>query len=463
MGFTPKIWQDRVSEYPTRRLLTYQDTSMQQVTVQRDEGVVSAQGDSFTAANMNGLESRIGTAFSQVNTSDTYSGLGTSATTIVGAINEVKSYTAPNYDTTAGYERGDLVFYQDVMYMCTSWAGIPAPAGDFDAQYWQRANNPSGSYMRQYNPVGEGSMSISRGIGTEGASSFAFHATAGNYLSVAFSGADVSGERAFGLGGHAVGTRSLTHYGYTGQYAEKSVAIGGAEVDAPNAFAFGDNNVVNLNAAHSAVYGHMNNVYGKNMMVFGLAATEENNHNYIELVGNGETEIDPETQLETVVERSNARTLDWNGNEVLAGKLTIGGTPSQPTDAARLQDLDRTLESVTNQIPVNVPHNTPTNVYDFKLSPGTYMLHVVCRCTGASAGRRHLGLFSSETGTGFYDSAYFAETDSNAIGDETITLNLFTLVKFTSSNQPVYVRVTQTNQTNATITVTPRIQYVKIG
>ena len=207
----------------------------------------------------------------------------------------------------------------------------------------------------------------------------------------------------------------------------------------------------------------MNNVYGKNMMVFGLAATEENNHNYIELVGNGETEIDPETQLETVVERSNARTLDWNGNEVLAGKLTIGGTPSQPTDAARLQDLDRTLESVTNQIPVNVPHNTPTNVYDFKLSPGTYMLHVVCRCTAASAGRRHLGLFSSETGTGFYDSAYFAETDSNAFGDETITLNLFTLVKFTSSNQPVYVRVTQTNQTNATITVTPRIQYVKIG
>ena len=37
--------------------------------------------------------------------------------------------------------------------------------------------------------------------------------------------------------------------------------------------------------------------------------------NYIEIVGNGTTTTD----------RSNARTLDWSGNEMLTGTLTIGG------------------------------------------------------------------------------------------------------------------------------------------
>jgi hypothetical protein len=33
-------------------------------------------------------------------------------------------------------------------------------------------------------------------------------------------------------------------------------------------------------------------------------------------------------------ERSNARTLDWNGNEVLAGKLTVGVNPTNAMDVA---------------------------------------------------------------------------------------------------------------------------------
>ena len=37
---------------------------------------------------------------------------------------------------------------------------------------------------------------------------------------------------------------------------------------------------------------------------------------YVEIVGNGATSSN----------RSNARTLDWSGNEVLAGNLTVGGT-----------------------------------------------------------------------------------------------------------------------------------------
>ncbi len=59
-----KTWVDRVSEYPTRRTITDTTTLVaQQVTVVRDEGTVTEQGDVFDAATMNNLESRINSAF----------------------------------------------------------------------------------------------------------------------------------------------------------------------------------------------------------------------------------------------------------------------------------------------------------------------------------------------------------------------------------------------------------------
>lgn len=47
---------------------------------------------------------------------------------------------------------------------------------------------------------------------------------------------------------------------------------------------------------------------------------------YVEIVGNGTGT--------TSSARSNARTLDWSGNEVLAGKLTVGAGPTNSMDVA---------------------------------------------------------------------------------------------------------------------------------
>lgn len=59
-----KTWVDRISEYPTRRTITDTTTLVaQQVTVVRDEGTVTEQGDVFDASTMNNLESRINSAF----------------------------------------------------------------------------------------------------------------------------------------------------------------------------------------------------------------------------------------------------------------------------------------------------------------------------------------------------------------------------------------------------------------
>ena len=56
---------------------------------------------------------------------------------------------------------------------------------------------------------------------------------------------------------------------------------------------------------------------------------------YIEIVGNG---LDDQT-------KSNARTLDWSGNERLAGKLTVGAAPTNNMDVTTKQYVDTHIAS----------------------------------------------------------------------------------------------------------------------
>lgn len=66
--YVSRTWKDRISEYPTRRILTDTTTlEIQQVTVTRDEGTVTEAGDNWDASNLNGMESRINSAFSALS------------------------------------------------------------------------------------------------------------------------------------------------------------------------------------------------------------------------------------------------------------------------------------------------------------------------------------------------------------------------------------------------------------
>lgn len=65
MSFLKKIWQNRQSEHPSRRILTNVNTNdIMMVEVARSEGEVLAEGDAFDESNMNDLEERIENAFS---------------------------------------------------------------------------------------------------------------------------------------------------------------------------------------------------------------------------------------------------------------------------------------------------------------------------------------------------------------------------------------------------------------
>lgn len=69
MAFSLKTWVNRISEYPNRRKLTHEDGSTELVTVARAEGKISAEGNAFSAEEMNDLENRIKGGFDEVNQS----------------------------------------------------------------------------------------------------------------------------------------------------------------------------------------------------------------------------------------------------------------------------------------------------------------------------------------------------------------------------------------------------------
>lgn len=59
MAFDKKTWEDRLTAFPSRRRLVKEDGTSELVTVSREEGEISQEGDAFSAANMNDLEERI--------------------------------------------------------------------------------------------------------------------------------------------------------------------------------------------------------------------------------------------------------------------------------------------------------------------------------------------------------------------------------------------------------------------
>lgn len=68
MSFTQKTWKDRISEHPNRRTLTdVSNNTTITVDVAREEGTISQEGDPYSSANMNDLESRIANGFSTLS------------------------------------------------------------------------------------------------------------------------------------------------------------------------------------------------------------------------------------------------------------------------------------------------------------------------------------------------------------------------------------------------------------
>lgn len=91
--------------------------------------------------------------------------------------------------------------------------------------------------------------------------------------------------------------------------------------------------------------------------VAGKFNVEDKNSVYAEIIGNG-TKDDA---------RSNARTLDWNGNEILKGKLTLGKAPEKNFDAVTKKYVDD-LKSASDKAISDVKTSTNETISDFTSS-----------------------------------------------------------------------------------------------
>lgn len=64
MAFEKFNWENRISQYPNRRIITNVENNVEEVVeITRDEGTILNNGTSFSAENMNNLEERISDMF----------------------------------------------------------------------------------------------------------------------------------------------------------------------------------------------------------------------------------------------------------------------------------------------------------------------------------------------------------------------------------------------------------------
>ena len=186
--------------------------------------------------------------------------------------------------------------------------------------------------MDKANPTGTGSLSLNRKAGTG----------TGNYSVAVGENNEASGAHAFaeGLGCKASGDRAHAE-GY-------NCTASGATAHVENS-----TNVASGNQAHAEGYGNEANhlcqhVFGQYNVADTSTAAANARGNYVEIVGNG-------TNTNS---RSNARTLDWNGNETLAGGLKINGNQDVTIVGSFSNDITTTADGLAA---VTIPSGVSIN------------------------------------------------------------------------------------------------------
>ena len=177
--------------------------------------------------------------------------------------------------------------------------------------------------------VGTGSIALGNGVTSSGTNSCA----EGDYTiaSGQFSHAEGSGTIASGLASHvegeaieASGEASHAEGGGTTASGGTSHAEGySTTASGYSSHAEGVNTIASGYGSHAegsnTTANHLaQHVFGRYNIADPSTAAATNRGNYVEIVGNGTS----------ASAKSNARTLDWDGNEILAGNLTLGGTSS---------------------------------------------------------------------------------------------------------------------------------------
>lgn len=320
---------------------------------------------------------------------------------------------ADDYSEIETYQEGDVVVYDNKFYINTT--PISAPGEAWNPDHWQPVVLSDliptvEDKMDKVNPVGSGSFSLNRKANTTiGTNSFAegqnttasgrnahaegYNTTAsGDYshsegfnttVSNFSSHAEGQGTTASGYTSHAEGISTTASHSYSHAEGQNTIASGEAS------HAEGRYTTASGEASHaegnSTVANHRSqHVFGEYNTLDNSSAEATKRGTYVEIVGNG-TGFGPNI-------RSNARTLDWQGNEVLAGDLTINGSTSVG-DA--LSAIGETISVVMRSI--SIPNKTWTHCSSIPLSKGKYIIIGAVEFDNNATGARSICISSNST------------------------------------------------------------------
>lgn len=213
----------------------------------------------------------------------------------------------PEYDPTVTYHSGDICIYNGNVYVCH----YGSTTGTWDADAWNLLSTPQQDYLHSVDPLGVGSFSLNRKVGTT-VGNLSFATGRETTASGEASHAEGAGTVASGDSSHAEGGSTVAS-GY-GSHAEGTVTSATGHYSHAEGF--------RTTANHKAQH-----VFGEYNVSDTSTAPTTSRGNYVEIVGNG-------TSVST---RSNARTLDWSGNEVLSGGLKINSTQDVATQVSLTQ------------------------------------------------------------------------------------------------------------------------------
>lgn len=184
----------------------------------------------------------------------------------------------------------------------------------------------------------------------KGTGDYSILANAASVASGANSFAEGSGTTASGANSHAEGTgntssaHSAHSEGFQTEASSQSAHAEGYQTTASGHSAHAQNVNTEASGSYSDASGYHTVANHRSQVVLGeynvpdpstAAATAKGN--YIEIVGNGTSSSN----------KKNARTLDWSGNEVLAGKLTVGAAPTANMDVTTKQYVDGAISGAS--------------------------------------------------------------------------------------------------------------------
>lgn len=205
------------------------------------------------------------------------------------------------------------------------------------------SNIASGDYSHAegFSSIASGNYSHAEGTYTTASSESSHAEGSGSTASAWYAHAEGYNTNASGQYSHAEGsiTTASGNYSHAEGYNTKA---SGQYSHAENYYTYAAGNYSHADGYYASAQRRSQHVFGEYNILDTTGSTSSAKGSFIEIVGNGTGSS----------ARSNARTLDWSGNEVLAGKLTVGTGPTANMDVATKQYVDTATIGIT-EIPTN--------------------------------------------------------------------------------------------------------------